>query len=168
MRTLHTARLTLEPQLASHADEMFAVLSDPAIYEFENAPPASVDTLRARYGALESRRSADSSESWLNWVVRLRGGPAIGYVQATVRKGGHALIAYELHSARWRKGYGTEAVVAMLDELREAYGVTSFAAVFKRANFRSRGLLTRLGMRAVPAGLAAGYAPEPDEDVYAM
>jgi len=168
MRELHTARLTLEPQLAIHADEMFAVLSDPAIYEFENAPPASVDTLRARYRALESRRSADGGESWLNWIVRLCGGPAIGYVQATVLGAGRALIAYELHSAHWRRGYGTEAVSAMIDELRNSYGVTTIAAIFKRANYRSRGLLERLGLRAASAATTAGYALEPDEDLYVM
>jgi RimJ/RimL family protein N-acetyltransferase len=168
MRDLLTARLVLEPQVASHADEMFAVVSDPAIYEFENAPPASLEALRKRYRALETRRSADGSELWLNWVVRVRNGPAIGYVQVTVREGGRALVAYELHSAHWRRGYGTEALAAMIAELRVKYGVTSFAAVFKRANFRSRGLLERVGMRTAPAGLAAGWAPEPDEDLYAM
>ncbi|HVJ60849.1 MAG TPA: GNAT family N-acetyltransferase [Burkholderiaceae bacterium] len=72
MRTLQTARLTLEPQCAAHAAAMFAVLSDPAIYEYENAPPASVDALRARYAFLEGRRSPDGSQQWLNWVARLR------------------------------------------------------------------------------------------------
>ena len=72
MRTLQTARLTLEPQCAVHAAAMFAVLSDPAIYEYENAPPASVDALRARYAFLEGRRSPDGSQQWLNWVARLR------------------------------------------------------------------------------------------------
>lgn len=66
MRTLQTARLTLEPQCAAHAAAMFAVLSDPAIYEYENAPPASVDALRARYAFLEGRRSPDGSQQWLN------------------------------------------------------------------------------------------------------
>ena len=42
IRPLETPRLVLEPQVAAHADEMFIVLSDPAIYEFENAPPGSV------------------------------------------------------------------------------------------------------------------------------
>lgn len=168
MRELLTARLALEPQFAAHADEMFAVLSDPAIYEFENAPPASVDALRARYRALESRRSADGSELWLNWVVRVRGGPAIGYVQATVLGAGRALIAYELHSGHWRQGYGTEAVTAMIEELRNSYGVTTIAAIFKRPNYRSRGLLERLGLRPATATMTAGCAPEPDEDVYVM
>ena len=42
MRALRTARLRLEPQRAAHADEMFQVLSDPAIYTYENAPPTSL------------------------------------------------------------------------------------------------------------------------------
>jgi hypothetical protein len=50
---------------------MFAVLCDPAIYEFENEPPPSVEWLRARFAKLESRRSPDGEEQWLNWVVRL-------------------------------------------------------------------------------------------------
>jgi len=32
MRVIQTGNLTLEPQTAAHAEEMFAVLSDPAIY----------------------------------------------------------------------------------------------------------------------------------------
>lgn len=39
MRTIEASRCVLEPQVAAHACEMFSVLSDPAIYEFENEPP---------------------------------------------------------------------------------------------------------------------------------
>jgi hypothetical protein len=84
MRTLATDRLHLEPQLAAHADEMFVVLSDPAIYEFENQPPPPAGWLRARYARLESRRSADGRDQWLNWVLRLHTGELIGYVQASI------------------------------------------------------------------------------------
>jgi hypothetical protein len=43
MRVIETGSLTLEPQTAAHAEEMFAVLSDPAIYEYENQPPPSLE-----------------------------------------------------------------------------------------------------------------------------
>jgi hypothetical protein len=33
MRIIATDRLRLEPQVATHAEEMFRVLADPAIYE---------------------------------------------------------------------------------------------------------------------------------------
>ena len=71
MHVIGTGSLTLEPQTAAHAEEMFAVLSDPAIYEHENEPPLSLEWLRARFAKLESRRSADGQQQWLNWVIRL-------------------------------------------------------------------------------------------------
>ena len=43
MRVIATPRLTLASQVAAHAAAMFVVLSDRAIYEFENAPPSSYD-----------------------------------------------------------------------------------------------------------------------------
>ena len=99
MHVIETGGLTLEPQTAAHAEEMFAVLSDPAIYEYENAPPPSLEWLRARFAQLESRRSANGQEQWLNWVIRLPSSELIGYVQATVDRNGRAAIAYELSSA---------------------------------------------------------------------
>src|SRR5213593_3890807 len=99
MRVIETGSLTLEPQTAAHAEEMFTVLSDPAIYEYENEPPPSVDWLRARFTKLESRRSTNGQEQWLNWVIRLPTSELIGFVQATVRSKGRAAIAYELSSA---------------------------------------------------------------------
>ncbi len=76
----------------------------PAIYEYENAPPASIEWLRARFTKLEARQSPDGSQQWLNWVIRLPTSELIGYVQATVHADGHAAIAYELCSQYWGRG----------------------------------------------------------------
>jgi len=160
MRPLETPRLTLEPQCAAHAEAMFDVLGDPAIYAYENAPPASLEWLRRRFAALEARRSPDGREQWLNWVLRQRSGELIGYVQATVGADGRAFIAYELASAHWGRGLAREAVEAMVDELASHYGVHTLAAVFKRANTRSRRLLERLGFTS-----AATPAEAADEDM---
>jgi RimJ/RimL family protein N-acetyltransferase len=145
MRLLCTPALTLEPQLASHAPEMFVVLSDPAIYEFENEPPQSLEGLQLRFTQLETRLSPSGREQWLNWVIRLPTGPLAGYVQATVLPDHSATIAYELTSAFWGKGLARTAVQAMLDELATRYAVHHFSAVLKQANFRSNRLLQRLG-----------------------
>lgn len=164
MRTLDTPRLILEPQTAAHADEMFAVLGDPAIYEFENQPPASAQTLRQRYRKLESRRAPDGSQLWLNWIVRLRDtGSAIGYVQVTVLPEGKALLAYEFGSRWWGHGFAHEAALAAMQELREHYGVIVVGAVFKQANHRSRKLLERLGMRTAGSNEFPGALAEADE-----
>ena len=163
MRTLQSVRCTLEPQLQAHAAEMFEVLADPAIYEFENEPPPSVQWLAERYRRLESRGPDDGSEQWLNWVVRLPSGVLVGYVQATVLPSDVACVAYELGSAHWRQGIGSSAVRAMLDELREHHGVHTFVAVLKACNFRSEALLRSLGFEPGDAQQQAQYRDEPDE-----
>ena len=165
MHALATPRLQLEPQLASHAAAMFDVLSDPAIYAHENAPPVSVAWLQERYRKLETRRSADSGEQWLNWVLRGVDGHLLGCVQATVEADGQAFVAYELASAHWGRGLAAEAVTAMIDELHEHYGVHTLVAVFKRSNLRSQRLLERLGFGTAPADDARRATLEADEDL---
>jgi len=124
---------------------MFDVLCDPAIYEFENSPPESLPWLAERYRKLESRRSPDGRQCWLNWVIRLPGGALAGYVQATITEDGVAHVAYELASRYWRQGIGSAAVKAMMTELARHFGVSRCAATLKVCNFRSRALLTKLG-----------------------
>ena len=142
---------------------MFEVLSDAAIYEFENAPPASAEFLVHRYERLESRRSANGSELWLNWVIRLPSGALAGYVQATVVQGDAAYMAYELASRYWRQGIGRTAVRAVLAELATTYGVKIFLAVLKAKNFRSEALLRSLGFAQTPPQGVALLRCEPDE-----
>ena len=163
MHVIETGSLTLEPQTAAHAQEMFAVLSDPAIYEYENEPPPSPEWLRVRFTQLESRRSADGQEQWLNWVIRLPTSELIGYVQATVDADGRAAIAYELSSAYWGRGLARRAVKAMISELGQHYQVRSLTAVFKRNNLRSMRLLERLGFSLASAVQHMKHQVEPGE-----
>jgi ribosomal-protein-alanine N-acetyltransferase len=148
MRVLTCRGITLEPQFASHAPAMFEVLSDPALYEFENQPPASLSALRQRFRKLESRKSPDGRQEWLNWVIRLHSGDVAGYVQATVQSDGRAALAYVLGSRYWGKGIATRSVVAMIEELRARHGVGECFAILKAANGRSHRLLRRMGFDA--------------------
>jgi [ribosomal protein S5]-alanine N-acetyltransferase len=165
MRAASVDGLVLEPQKAEHAAEMIRVLSDPAIYEFEREPPTSLELLTRRFALLESRKSPDGKEDWLNWVVRLPGGLLAGYVQATVRPNHEALIGYELASAYWNLGIGSRAVSAMLSVVTVDYGATAAFAVFRRVNFRSRRLLVRQAFQAGTAADRARFRVEADEDV---
>jgi len=144
---------------------MFAVLSDPAIYEFEGVPPPSLERLAAGYRRRESRVSPDGRQKWLNWVVRLQSQEAAGYVQATVLESGASYVAYELASKHWRQGIGSASVAAMLAELAQEYGVHTFVAVLKKANYRSLGLLHHLGFAPATPLEAEKYEPEQDEVV---
>jgi RimJ/RimL family protein N-acetyltransferase len=163
MRSIDTPALRLIPQVAAHAEEMFAVLGDSALYEYENEPPHSLDWLRARFTALESRRSRDGQEQWLNWVIQLPSSELIGYVQATVHAEDRAGIAYILSSRFWGRGLAYRAVDAMLAELGENYAVHHFTAVLKRRNLRSRRLLERLGFSMAPPELQLELGAEADE-----
>jgi len=145
MRLIQAGSLVLEPQTALHAAEMFQVLSDPAIYTYENKPPQSVEWLRVRFTKLETRLSPDGREQWLNWVIRLPPAGLIGYVQATVHAQGRAAIAYELSSAYWGRGLARQALEGMIAELAGHYAVRSLVAVLRRENLRSLRLLERLG-----------------------
>jgi [ribosomal protein S5]-alanine N-acetyltransferase len=163
MRAIATSRLTLEPQVASHAEAMFLVLSDPAIYEHENEPPPSVEWLRDRFARLETRRSADGREAWLNWVVRLPSSGLIGFVQATVHPDARASIAYVLGSRFWGQGLAQEAVRGVIAELRERYRVRDLYAELKATNHRSRRLLERLGFSMAESEPASGSPVAADE-----
>lgn len=166
MNTIRAGSLVLEPQVAAHAAEMLPVLSDPAIYEFDGAPPESLSALEARFARLESRSSPDGEQRWLNWVVRLPTGELAGYVQASVTRDGTAHVAYELASRYWRQGIGRAAVSAMLVELASTYGVRVFAATLKAGNDRSRAFLNHLGFGLEP--LQGGLAIDRESDEIVM
>lgn len=145
MRELAGEGVVLVPQVAAHASELFAVLSDPRLYTYlDDQPPSDEASLRARLSGLEARRSPDGSERWLNWVVRA-GEPLVGYVQATVFPDLTASIGYVISADHWRRGYGRAAVSAMLAELAEFYAVTHATATIDRHNESSQGLLLSLG-----------------------
>lgn len=160
MNAIRTSRLVLIPQTALHARELFAVLSDPLMYEFEPVPTAPYEAFEERLGRLESRASPDGSEIWLNWVVAdPASGTLMGFVQATVTPGGSAYIAYMFNSRYWGRGFAREAVAAMIGEVIEKWRPLELRAVFKTANSRSRRLLAALGFEMLADDESAG----PDE-----
>lgn len=162
MRTLPGERCTLEPLVEAHAEQLYEALSDPAIYEFEGEPPPSLERLRNGLRRCESRRTPDGNIQ-LDWAVRLPAGEVAGYVQAIVHADGAAYVGYEFASRFWRRGIGSAAVQAAIDELRAAYGVGPVVAVLKAANFRSLGLLAKLGFGPGTAEHLARFGGEPDE-----
>lgn len=144
---LATPRLRLEPQVRAHARAMMRVLGDPRVHLYlPTDPPTDEAALAQRFARLESRRSPDGREGWLNWTALLRdGGLAIGTVQATVHASGtQADVAYLFHPDAWGRGFAAEAVGAMLDHLRTGLGVTHLCARLDTRNARSRRLVERL------------------------
>jgi RimJ/RimL family protein N-acetyltransferase len=148
VRTLRADGLVLEPQVAAHAAELFAVLDDADLYAFiDDKGPASEGALRERLARLENRVSPDGSQAWLNWVVRNADGAVIGYVQATVKPDHQAEIAYVVGRNYWRRGYAFAACSAMLGALATTYGVTRATATLDPDNAASLALLRKLAFR---------------------
>lgn len=112
-------RLDLVPLRPSHAEEMAAVLRDPALYSFIGGAPLSPTALRARYERLVAG-SADPAVVWANWALRLRGpGRLIGTVQATIRPADdRAELAWTVGTPWQGQGFATEAARALAGWLR--------------------------------------------------
>lgn len=144
---IETGRLRLDPLRVEDAEEMTAVLADPALYVFTGGEPPTLEALRARYAAQVRGGPADGSERWHNWIVRLRaGGTAIGYVQATGRgDGSSADLAWVLGTAWQGHGYATEAANAALRAL-VAQGVRVVTAHVREDHAASAAVARRIGL----------------------
>ena len=151
MNDITTPRLRLEPLRERHADDLFAGLQDERIYDFvPSTPPTDNESLRNKFRRLESRKSADGSEDWLNWAVRCSStGEYIGYVQSTIPPNAPASVAFIFFPAYWGRGYAHEAVTAMLEFLAASFAIRNFHASVDTGNRRSIALLERLGFERV-------------------
>ncbi|MGY0057039.1 GNAT family N-acetyltransferase [Streptomyces sp. LZ34] len=119
-QAIGTERLDLLPLHVEHAEEMAAVLSDPALHAFIGGTPDSPPALRSRYQRMTAG-SPDPAVSWLNWVIRLRDEACLtGTVQATISPSGHghcAEIAWVVGTPWQGRGIATEAARGLIDWL---------------------------------------------------
>lgn len=171
MEILQTDGLRLEPLTAAHAEGMYPVLADPALYaHLDYGPPPSIDYLRESFAQLARGRSADGSEQWFNWIVRpMDGGmPAepAGYVQATVIAPGVSWVAWVFGSRFWGRGLAGRSAALMIQHLHEHHGIGLLLASAEAANERSIGLMQRLGLRPATAAEAAPMGLSATEVLY--
>lgn len=119
-RTISTERLDLLPLRVEHADEMAAVLADPALHAFIGGEPQTPEALRSRYRRLTAG-SCDPAVRWLNWVIRLREASCLtGTVQATLRLDGPdtlAEVAWVVGTPWQGRGIAGEAARGLVDRL---------------------------------------------------
>jgi RimJ/RimL family protein N-acetyltransferase len=141
--TIASDRLVLTPLDVADADEMVAVLSDPALYAFTGGEPPSLDELQVRYRH-QTAGSPQADEEWHNWIVRLEG-IAVGFVQATV-SGGAADLAWVVGTPWQGQGYATESSRAMRDWLAGS-GVERFIAHIHPDHAASAAVAAKLGLR---------------------
>ncbi|MBC7769956.1 MAG: GNAT family N-acetyltransferase [Phycisphaerales bacterium] len=152
---LQTQRLQLQPIEPAHAEAMWPVLRDPALYKWiDRAPPAHFSDVQARFARISQGRSPDRDEQWLNWTVWTGADVAIGIVEATVRPGNEVAIGYMFGADHWGKGYAREAIAAAIAAMSGA-GAAGFEAVIDARNTRSLALIERLGFQRSEVRAAA-------------
>jgi RimJ/RimL family protein N-acetyltransferase len=147
--TIRSERLVLAPLAVDDAEEMVVVLGDQRMYEFTGGEPLSLDQLRERYRRLAVGRSADGSERWFNWVVRLADdGTAVGAVQATVAADGSlADVAWEVGVPWQGRGIASEAAGALVGWLVER-GVANIQACIHPQHEASAAVAARARLAA--------------------
>jgi ribosomal-protein-alanine N-acetyltransferase len=165
---LSTPRLVLEPLLARHAALLFAHLSDAALYTYmPHQPPPSVTSLAERYQRLESRRSTDGADIWLNWAVRLAGSEEyVGYAQASIEADGQAMLAYFVFTPYQRQGYAVEMCSKVRDYLLNAYAASAVYALIDTRNRASIALVEKMGFQREAMLPNADYFKDANSDEY--
>ncbi|MFJ5687725.1 GNAT family N-acetyltransferase [Streptomyces sp. NPDC093099] len=68
---IDTERLTLLPLRVAYAEEMAAVLADPALYAHTGGTPPTAEELRTRY-ARQTAGSPDPEVVWGTWMIGIR------------------------------------------------------------------------------------------------
>jgi RimJ/RimL family protein N-acetyltransferase len=125
---------------------MVDVLADPALYAVTGGSPPTLDELRDRYARQSLGRSADGSETWHNWILRLRStGSAAGFVQATV-VGRVVELAWVVGTAYQRQGLAGEAALAVRDALAPAGSGVVVEAHIAPGHAASEAVALRLGL----------------------
>ena len=148
---LHGERTALVPLVEAHAAALFPLLADAGVWRYtDDDPPRDLDQLARRYRRLESRRSPDGAQLWLNWAVEAVPHGVVGFVQATVSPHrAEADVAYVIGRTFWSRGFGTDAVRAMLAFLAAQLAVTRAEATVDERNGASLRVLAKIGFRVV-------------------
>lgn len=146
--TLETERLMLTDMEAEHAPALYAMRSDEEVMRYLDRP--LLGSLAEAEDMIERIQREWAAGEIINWAVCLREtGECIGYVgfyrmdfAADVVE-----IGYTMAKAHWRRGYGREALRAVLGWAFESFGAHKVSADVNIANEASMGLLERLGFQ---------------------
>lgn len=146
---LESDRLSLEPLAARHASEMVAALAPRSLYRFTGGEPPTLNELRARYERQSRGDSEDGSAVWLNWIIRpVGGGPAIGFVQATLAREEDDIvadIAWLVTVSEQGRGVAAEAASAVVAWL-PSIGTRNIKAFIHPDNTASARVAQRIGL----------------------
>jgi [ribosomal protein S5]-alanine N-acetyltransferase len=150
-RIAQTQRLRIEPLREAHAALMLPVLQDERIYRYiPSRRYTRLDELAERYRRLASG-SPEPDECWWNGCLfRREDGAAIGNLQATLVPAERVVwVAYVLTPTAWGRGYASEALAWLLDQLAIDPGLDVARAQIDVRHTASQRVVERLGFARV-------------------
>lgn len=142
---IRTERLALRPYAPQDLGSLMELLTDPRITKTFMVPalesPEQMERLARRMIAFSQPDDAEHLEYGV-----FREGKLIGFVNDCGIEGDGIEIGYVIHPDEQGRGYATEAVRAVLTELREM-GFRRVTAGFFEENAASRRVMEKCGMR---------------------
>ncbi|MEZ0163388.1 GNAT family N-acetyltransferase [Kineococcus sp. LSe6-4] len=155
---VRTDRLVLTRPAPADLDDVFALYSDPAVWEhFPSRRHTDPTTTRLLLHAIE--------ESWRlvglgSWVARDTGGTLVGTGGCDLRLGLAWNLGYRLARASWGQGFAQEVARAALAAAQRVRSDIPVTAYLLEHNTRSRSATERAGLDLVWRGPDAGN-PDP-------
>lgn len=147
MRKLLTSRLDLIPVDETYARNLWRVLQQPNLREFQDIPRVSIEEFD-RQVRTRPKRLAPGAIGRFEWLIRERQAAAdVGWVSVRIndRTRDHAELGYSLITGARHKGYATEALRVLVDEIFAATELGELHACTVPENISSRNVLERLG-----------------------
>ncbi|MBT9257983.1 GNAT family N-acetyltransferase [Phycicoccus sp. MAQZ13P-2] len=144
--TLETARLRLRPVRPEDADALFALMSDPVVLRYWDAPPWR-DRDRAPAFVRSCERIAESGSGARLVVERRADGAFLGWCALAQYDAGYrsAVVTYVLRQEAWGRGYATEAGTALLDWAFATLDLNRVQGEADTRNPASRRVMEKLG-----------------------
>ena len=158
---LKTDRLTIRPLTMDDADDMHALFSIPEVMQPLGMAPAFV--------SMEQTRA--QLQSWIDKgthhaITLADCGTVVGYIainpDSEQNRSDTRELGFALHPDYQRHGYMTEAILAVLDALREA-GIRYVWACCFTDNIASKAVIERCGFPFIRKG---GYTVESQRKTY--
>ena len=146
---LWTQRLRLNSIVAGDALAMFDYRSDPDVCRYQTFRPASLVDVEEFIDDLRTD-TFDVVGAWFQFAIRLRdSGRLVGDIGIffSADDPRHAELGFTVSPAYQRQGYGSEAVIAVLDHLLGPLEKRRVYASVDPRNVACVALLRRVGMR---------------------
>jgi ribosomal-protein-alanine N-acetyltransferase len=151
---LKTERLRLQPLRMADASALFAILGDPEAMKFWDRPAIARTAIATEI--LASQLSAMEDGHFFYWTV-WHGDDAIGSVDLSALDFTHMRgeIGFLFRRDQWGRGYGREAMGALIHHAFHQLKLERLEAKVHGANLRAKKLLSLLGF--APEGRLKGY-----------